>query len=104
MITAVFFKSGNDLIGFEVAGHAGFDDFGKDIVCAGVSSAVMLTANAITEQFGISAEANADGEKISVRLSEADANGSRLILALEEHLKYFSSQYKGTIKIVNLEV
>ena len=35
----------NDKI--EILGHAMYDDFGKDIVCAGVSSIVITTINAI---------------------------------------------------------
>ena len=35
----------NDKI--ELIGHALFDDYGKDIVCAGVSSVVTTTINAI---------------------------------------------------------
>ena len=35
----------NDKI--ELKGHALFDDYGKDIVCAGVSSVVTTTINAI---------------------------------------------------------
>ena len=31
----------------EVKGHANYDDFGKDIVCASVSSIVITTVNAI---------------------------------------------------------
>ncbi|MGN0660922.1 MAG: ribosomal-processing cysteine protease Prp [Oscillospiraceae bacterium] len=104
MITASFFKSGNDFLGFEVAGHADYGDFGNDIVCAGVSSAVMLTANAVTDGFGIKADAQAEGETVRLRLSAADENATRLISALKNHLELLSSQYKGTIKIVNLEV
>ena len=37
----------NDKI--EILGHAMYDDFGKDIVCAGVSSIVTTTVNAILE-------------------------------------------------------
>ncbi len=36
---------GNDKI--EIIGHAMYDDYGKDIVCAGVSSIVITTINAI---------------------------------------------------------
>lgn len=35
----------NDKI--EILGHAMYDDFGKDIVCAGVSSIVITTINGI---------------------------------------------------------
>ena len=33
----------------EIKGHAYFDDIGKDIVCASVSSIVITTINAILE-------------------------------------------------------
>lgn len=39
MIKVQFFENKEGfLIGFEAYGHAGFDEVGKDIVCAGVSS------------------------------------------------------------------
>lgn len=38
----------NDLIDYiDITGHADFDDFGKDIVCASVSSIVITSVNAI---------------------------------------------------------
>ena len=33
----------------EIKGHANYDDYGKDIVCASVSSIVITTINAIIE-------------------------------------------------------
>ena len=41
-------RNGN-FVGFSVSGHAMFDEAGRDIVCAAVSSAVQLTVNGITE-------------------------------------------------------
>ena len=35
-------KQNSDIIGFEVKGHAGSDEYGKDIVCAAIS---VLTIN-----------------------------------------------------------
>ena len=35
--------------GFQVKGHAGFEDAGKDIVCAAVSVLVINTINAVEE-------------------------------------------------------
>ena len=32
-----------------ITGHAGYDDYGKDIVCASVSSIVITTINAIID-------------------------------------------------------
>ena len=44
------------VVGFRVTGHAGYAESGSDIVCAGVTTAVQLVANGITECAGIIAE------------------------------------------------
>lgn len=49
MISAVFFGDLQGLSGFRVSGHAGAGEFGHDLVCAAVTSAVMMTANTLTE-------------------------------------------------------
>ena len=59
MIVAEFFRKNGEITGFKVSGHAGYDESGRDIVCAGVSSAVMMTANLITEIFRFEAEVSA---------------------------------------------
>ncbi len=39
MIEAVFYKNSNGIYtGFQIKGHAGFDRYGKDILCAAVST------------------------------------------------------------------
>lgn len=48
MIKAVFAVKGEKFIGFTVKGHSGYAESGNDIICAGVSSALMLTVNTIT--------------------------------------------------------
>lgn len=47
MIKALFFKKNNFFYSFRIEGHAGYGFDGNDIVCAGVSSAVDMTINAI---------------------------------------------------------
>ena len=59
MIVAEFFRKNGEITGFKVSGHAEYDESGRDIVCAGVSSAVMMTANLITEIFRFEAEVSA---------------------------------------------
>ncbi len=44
----VTIKESNDSINYiKIKGHANYDDYGKDIVCASVSSIVITTVNAI---------------------------------------------------------
>ncbi len=48
MIQVIFYKDSDDCYtGFRLKGHAGFDIFGKDIVCAGVSALAINTVNSI---------------------------------------------------------
>lgn len=50
MICVEFFGNSDNITGFEVSGHAGYDEYGRDIVCAAVSALATNTANSI-EQF-----------------------------------------------------
>ena len=48
MITAVIYKnSGDDIFGFRISGHAGYDRYGRDIICAAVSALSINTINSI---------------------------------------------------------
>lgn len=49
MTTIVIFKSNNHYNGFTCMGHAGFDQSGRDIVCAAISVLVINTINSIEE-------------------------------------------------------
>ena len=55
-LKAVFYKQDGRFSGFSVSGHAGYGSEGNDIVCAAVSSTVMLVCNTITEFFKANAE------------------------------------------------
>ncbi len=103
MIRAKFFQKDGVYNGFEISGHAGFDLYGKDIVCASVSSAVQLTANGITEVLGENADVSAKDN--SVRLSLKDSKkGEAFIKSLKLHLELLSEDYPGTIHISCMEV
>ncbi len=47
MITIQISNKDNMIKKINILGHSGYADFGKDIVCAGVSSIVTTTVNAI---------------------------------------------------------
>ena len=104
MIKAVFINKGGKTAGFTISGHAGYEESGNDIVCAGVSSAVMLTANAITEKFKVKAEVLDKNNEISLRLLEENEQASLLLEALKEHIGLISNEFSGTISIENMEV
>lgn len=105
MINAEFYLKDEVLVGFSVKGHAGYADFGLDIVCASVTSAVELTANAITEILKVSATVEVFENEI--RLSLPDCNNSNAIdflKALRLHLELLSQDYNDHIRLTDLEV
>ena len=105
MIRAEFFRSASDkLCGFRVTGHAGYAEYGQDIACASVSSAVMLTANTVTEAFGLKAEVKVGENEISLELKQADETGDKLLLGLLTHLYILSDEFQGRIRITFTEV
>lgn len=50
MITVNFYKNKRNVVRIESFGHAEYNDFGKDIICAAVSILIINCANSI-EQF-----------------------------------------------------
>ena len=106
MVTARFYNSSdNKMLGFHVSGHAGFSDFGSDIACASVSSAVMLTANTITEVFKINAKVEVNENEILLKLLEdKDGSGDKLLLGLLMQMDLLSDEFPGAIKIVTKQV
>ncbi len=49
MIKVVISKKNNIIESIKCHGHANYDDFGKDIVCASFSTMIITTINAILE-------------------------------------------------------
>lgn len=49
MTTITFYKQNNLYLGFEVAGHTGKDDFGKDLLCCQISTVAQLAVVGIDE-------------------------------------------------------
>ena len=103
MIEAEFLRYEGSLMGFQVSGHANAGPFGKDIVCAAVSSATFLAVNTITDYLYAPADAKDKGNKIMLVLKEPDSAmciaAKQVIAAFHDHLKTLSEDYKGKIRI-----
>ena len=83
-----------------IKGHAGYDDKGKDIVCASVSSIVITTINGIIE---IDPDAidysDLDNEIIIIKLKE-DETVNKLLNNMILLLENLEKDYKDYIKII----
>ena len=82
--------------GFLVEGHAGFDEYGKDIVCSAVSAMVINTINSIeafTED-AFEANANEDGGRIEFKMvSDVSKESELLLKSLVLGLQGIETQY-----------
>ena len=105
MIRVEFTKSGELLTSFSVSGHAGYDDYGHDIVCASVTSAVQLTANGSTDVLKLLAKVDVEENLIRVTLpSRQREKGQPFLQALLLHLRLLAQDYEGTIQVNLSEV
>jgi uncharacterized protein YsxB (DUF464 family) len=105
MIVAEFYRTAdNRLIGFDISGHADFADFGKDIACASVSSAVMLAVNTMTDVFMIDAKTSVYENDILLKLKDDSTGaGDKLLLGLLSHLYLLCEEFPEAIKVKIVE-
>jgi len=81
-----------------INGHACYDDYGKDIVCASVSSIVITSINAILR---IDKEAICYDENIfMIRILKDDEIVNKLILNMIDLLKQLEHEYPNNIKFL----
>ena len=75
-------KQNSDIIGFEVKGHAGSDEYGKDIVCAAISVLTINCINSIekfTEDIFVT-QSDENTGKICFSLKRSPSSPCRILL------------------------
>ena len=87
----------------EISGHANYDEFGKDIVCASVSSIVMTTVNSIMSIDDSSINYVDDGDKIIIKKLNDNDIVDKLLNTMILILKDLEKQYKKNIKVESEE-
>ena len=86
----------------EIKGHANYDDYGKDIVCASVSSIVITTINAIIEFDPESIYYEDLNNRILIEKLKDDDITNKLINNMIELLEELEKSYKDNIKIISM--
>ncbi|MCR5653147.1 MAG: ribosomal-processing cysteine protease Prp [Ruminococcus sp.] len=103
MISVTFYKNGAEFTGYEFSGHSDYADEGYDIVCSAISSSAYLTANNITDIFGISADVTVSDGYMKLKSEKSD-NLNRLIDGLYRHTLQLAEQYQNDIIVKISEV
>lgn len=83
----------------KITGHANFDDCGKDIVCASVSSIVYTTINAILN-FDNKALSIKDNKDLIITINSDDKITKKLIDNMLMLLEDLQKQYPENLKIM----
>lgn len=83
-----------------IKGHAGYDDKGKDIVCASVSSIVITTINGIIEINPDAIDYSDVDNEIIIRKLKEDEIVNKLLNNMILLLENLEKDYKDYIKII----
>jgi len=91
-------KENNIIKEIKMSGHAKYDEYGKDIVCAGVSSALITSVNACLTFDEQAIEYNEENNFYLKNIKE-DEITNKLLENLVNILKSIESDYKENVKI-----
>ena len=82
MTKVFFYKKNDEIIGFKVSGHTGYDVSGKDIVCAAVSTLTINTVNSLDAFSKVTFELHEDEKTgvISLIITSSMTDEARLLL------------------------
>ena len=87
-----------------ITGHARYDDFGKDIVCASVSSIVITSINLCLRFNKESIKYKEEKDKLTIEILSNDDNITLTIENMLMMLEELASTYKKNIKIIKEEI
>lgn len=110
MIEVRFLRKSGDLVAFTYEGHADYDEYGKDIVCAAVTAQCMMAYNGLDMVLKVKnrIDLHEDGGYISVSIDGADASEKKDAQVIMETLllgiKAIKLQYGHFINLIEEEV
>jgi len=81
-----------------ISGHANYDDYGKDIVCAAVSATVITTVNGILSIDKNAIEVN-EKNKVEIKILKNNETVNKLINNMINLLTELQKDYKDNIDI-----
>ncbi|AUB31341.1 ribosomal-processing cysteine protease Prp [Spiroplasma floricola] len=99
MVKAKIVEKNNIINSFVVKGHANFDKFGQDIVCAGITAIVSGSLNALDIKFKNNVELNVNENEISIKVIKNDDLLNHLLEFMIIQLETIEVQYPKNFKI-----
>ncbi|MHC1785651.1 MAG: ribosomal-processing cysteine protease Prp [Christensenellales bacterium] len=94
-------NAGGDITGFEVRGHAGFAEAGRDIVCAALSFLCTTCANALESVAGAKPRVRQSEALLQVHLTPLNPAASIVFRVFEQGVKDLREAYPEYIDLVD---
>ena len=86
-----------------IHGHAMYDDYGKDIVCAAVSSTIITSVEMIASIDENAIDVKESTDKLMININKHDNITNKLVDTMINLLKEIEKKYTKNIKITNKE-
>ena len=103
MTKITFYKKNNLILGFEVSGHTGKDDYGKDLLCCQISTVAQMAVLSVKEILKIDAFCEIIDGYLKVMVIK-NVENEKLQFLFETCLKSFKSIIIDEKKYAKLEV
>ena len=100
MIKVIVKKELKHLRKVEVSGHANYEEYGKDIVCAATSAIITTTVNGILAVQNRSLKVLDDGKLLVIDVLTADEVVEKLLFNMITLLEELENQYPKNIKVI----
>lgn len=105
MTKVTFSSQGGRFLSVDILGHAGYAEEGEDIVCAAISSAVMLTTVLLDDIQHVPVESTADEDNthIHIELQQGGVErGQDALSALHLYLSVLEQNYPDFISVMEV--
>lgn len=104
MTNITFYKKNNLIIGFEVKGHTGKEEFGKDLLCAQLSTVAQLAVVGVEDVGKMKAFHEISDGYLKISVNEKEAEKEKIQFLFNTCLQSFKSIILGEEKFAKLEV
>ncbi|QVJ95155.1 ribosomal-processing cysteine protease Prp [Mycoplasma mycoides] len=100
MVDIIINYKNNKIIQFEMRGHANSDEYGKDLVCAGLTAIVSGALNAIDSYYKNDVDIEVLKNKITIIVKQENNNNLQLMLdMLKIQIQTITIQYSKNARI-----
>ena len=104
MTNIVFYRKNGKIVRYKVSGHTGKAEYGKDILCSAISTAVQTIAVGITEVLNLEPKKiKIDDGYFEIEVKDEDVANENVQILLETGLKTLKEIVKNDKKFVKLE-